>query len=167
MQIREAKTSDLQAITSIETICFPPKEAASKQTLQERLKAYPQHFWLLEDAGKVIGFINGLVTNQPDLADVMYEKASLHQENGQWQMIFGLDVLPAYRRQGCAKLLLKQVVVASKKQKRRGLVLTCKANLVPYYAKFGFADEGIAASTHGDVVWHQMRLRLKPINDKK
>ena len=39
-----------------------------------------------------------------------------------------------------------------------GVVLTCKDRLVHYYAKFGFADEGVSASTHGDVVWHQMRL---------
>ena len=39
------------------------------------------------------------------------------------------------------------------------LVLTCKEKLVPYYAKFGFSDEGVSdKSTHGNVVWHQMRL---------
>ena len=39
------------------------------------------------------------------------------------------------------------------------LVLTCKEKLVPYYAKFDFSDEGVSdKSTHGNVVWHQMRL---------
>lgn len=42
---------------------------------------------------------------------------------------------------------------------RKGLVLTCKERLVLYYAKFGFVDEGVSEkSTHGNVVWHQMRL---------
>ena len=27
-----------------------------------------------------------------------------------------------------------------------------------YYAKFGFVSEGVSASTHGGVVWYQMRL---------
>ena len=32
-------------------------------------------------------------------------------------------------------------------------------NTVLYYAKFGFVDEGVSEkSTHGNVVWHQMRL---------
>ena len=39
----------------------------------------------------------------------------------------------------------------------RGVVLTCKEKLVPYYAKFGFVDEGVSQSAHGGVVWHQMR----------
>ena len=42
---------------------------------------------------------------------------------------------------------------------RKGLVLTCKERLLPYYAQFGFRDEGVSdKSTHGNVVWHQMRL---------
>ena len=51
-------------------------------------------------------------------------------------------------------------VKAAKEQGRRGVVLTCKEKLVHYYAKFGFVDEGISGSTHGNVVWHQMRLPL-------
>ena len=43
-------------------------------------------------------------------------------------------------------------------QGRRGLVLTCKDRLVHYYAKFGFVSEGVSESTHGGVVWYQMRL---------
>ena len=52
-----------------------------------------------------------------------------------------------------------QVIEDAKKQGRKGLVLTCKEKLIPYYAKFGFSDEGVSEkSTHGNVVWHQMRL---------
>ena len=43
---------------------------------------------------------------------------------------------------------------------RKGLVLTCKEKLIPYYSSFGFQDEGISSSEHGNVVWHQMRLRF-------
>ena len=32
--------------------------------------------------------------------------------------------------------------------------------LVHYYAKFGFVNEGISGSTHGGVVWYQMRLKF-------
>ena len=54
--------------------------------------------------------------------------------------------------------LLRRAIEDARAQSRRGLVLTCKDRLVHYYAKFGFVDEGISGSTHGDVVWHQMRL---------
>ena len=53
----------------------------------------------------------------------------------------------------------KEVIADAKEQGRKGLVLTCKDRLVPYYAKFGFVDEGVTdKSTHGNVSWHQMRL---------
>ena len=46
----------------------------------------------------------------------------------------------------------------AKKEGKKGIVLTCKDRLVHYYAKFGFVNEGVSESTHGDVVWYQMRL---------
>ena len=73
-------------------------------------------------------------------------------------MIFGLNTLPKYRCKGYAGLLVEQVIKAAKEQGRKGVVLTCKDKLVHYYAKFGFVDEGISSSTHGNVVWHQMRV---------
>lgn len=41
---------------------------------------------------------------------------------------------------------------------RKGVVLTCKQALLPFYSRFGFVDEGVSGSTHGGVVWHQMRI---------
>lgn len=158
MEIRMAGMEDLERITAVEQICFPEAEAASNESFQKRLTYYPNHFWLLEDGDVLVGFVNGMVTDCPHLADEMYEHAELHQENGDWQMIFGVDTIPEYRCQGCAAMLLKQVIADAKAQKRKGLVLTCKDRLVHYYAKFGFVDEGISESVHGNVVWHEMRL---------
>ena len=62
------------------------------------------------------------------------------------------------RRRGLAEALLRQFIERASEEGRLGLVLTCKERLVHYYAKLGFVDEGISASTHGGVVWHKMRL---------
>ncbi len=158
MTIRTATKADLDDITQVEEICFSEAEAASRESFLERLIYYPDHFWLLTDQKKLVGFVNGMVTEEADLRDEMYKNAKLHDENGSWQMIFGVDTIPQYRRQGCAKRLLDHVIRQARLQKRRGLVLTCKEKLIPYYAKFGFVDEGISGSVHGNVVWHQMRL---------
>ena len=56
--------------------------------------------------------------------------------------------------------LLARAILDARQQGRRGLVLTCKDRLLAYYAKFGFANEGVSVSTHGGVVWYQMRLRF-------
>lgn len=158
MQIRTANIGDLQQITDIEAICFPEAEAASKESFQKRLTSYPNHFWLLEEEGVIVSFVNGMVTNQEHLTDEMYEDAGMHEETGVWQMIFGVDTIPEYRGRGCAGRLLQHVIAEAKAQGRKGLVLTCKEKLIHYYAKFGFVDEGISDSSHGNVVWHEMRL---------
>ena len=67
---------------------------------------------------------------------------------------------PACRRQGYAGQLLQQAIADARAQGRKGLVLTCKEALVHYYAKFGFVNEGVSGSTHGGVVWYQMRLKF-------
>ena len=158
MEIRTATISDLAAIVQIEAACFPPAEAAAKSSLLRRLTHYPNHFWVLMDGEGMVGFVNGMVTDEADLRDEMYENAALHNEDGAWQMIFGVDTIPAYRRRGCAAQLLRHVILQAQLQHRKGLVLTCKEPLLHYYGKFGFVNEGISQSTHGSVRWYQMRL---------
>ena len=160
MEIRTAVPADLDALAAIEAACFPAAEAAGRESLARRLAVYPEHFWLLLEEGKPVAFVNGMCTDTPDLADEMYEDASLHSESGAWQMIFGVDTLPDFRRRGCAARLLYHVIDQALAQGRKGVVLTCKDKLVHYYATFGFVNEGVSRSTHGDVTWYQMRLRL-------
>ena len=109
-------------------------------------------------AGVLVGFVNGMVTDVADLCDEMYENAAMHNENGAWQMIFGVNTIPGYRRRGLAEMVLRRVIDDARSQGRKGLVLTCKDRLVHYYAKLGFVSEGISESGHGGVVWYQMRL---------
>ena len=158
MTIRHATLDDLTAIASVEAQCFPPLEAASSSSIEYRLKYFPECFWLLYENDTLIGFVNGMSTDIPDLSDDMYEDASMHDPNGKWQMIFGVDTIPSYRNQGCAARLLNTAIEDSRFRGKLGLVLTCKEKLIHYYAKFGFANEGISQSVHGNVVWYQMRL---------
>ena len=155
---RRVDATDLDLITSIEATCFPAAEAATRDQFAERLAAYGDHFWILEADGKAVGFIDGMVTNQEDLTDEMYEKAEMHDEKGEWQMIFGVNTLPSYRKHGYAGELIKRAITDAKEQGRKGLVLTCKDRLISYYARFGFKNEGVSESVHGNVVWNQMRL---------
>ena len=151
---------DLQAVAAVEAECFPAAEAATEEEFAERLKYYGNHFWLMFEEEKLIAFVDGFVTDEADLTDEMYEKAELHNEDGAWQMIFGVNTIPSHRRHGYAGQLIQRAIEDAKVQGRKGLVLTCKDRLVPYYAKFGFKNEGVSESTHGNVVWYQMRLEF-------
>ena len=159
MRIRTAVMEDLAAVTAVEAACFPAAEAATERDFAQRLAVYPNHFWLLEeDNGTLVSFINGMVTDEPILRDEMYENAALHREDGAWQMIFGVNTLPDYRRKGCAARVMERVISDARAQGRKGCVLTCKDKLIHYYEAFGFRSEGVSASTHGGAVWFDMRL---------
>lgn len=158
MTIRTATIEDLEAVSAVEAECFPLAEAATKEEFEKRLTHYGKHFWLMFDGDKLIAFVDGFVTDEADLTDEMYEKAEMHHENGDWQMIFGVNTIPAYRKKGYAGELIKRAIADAREQGRKGLVLTCKDRLIPYYAKFGFVNEGVSESVHGNVVWNQMRL---------
>lgn len=162
MIIRKATMNDLDAISEVESECFPAAEAATKEVFRERLESYADHFLLMFDGEKLAAFIDGFVTDEPDLTDEMYENAAMHNESGKWQMIFGVNTLPEYRRRGLAGALINEMIAEARRQGRDGLVLTCKDRLVHYYAKFGFLNEGVSGkSTHGGAVWNQMRLTFR------
>ena len=88
--------------------------------------------------------------------DELYHNVSLHDVNGKYQTVFGLDVLTDYRRSGVAAKLLNYFINISKKRGKKGMVLTCKDHLISYYEKFGFKHCGVSASFHGGAKWNDM-----------
>lgn len=161
LSIRKARMEDLHQIAALEALCFPAAEAASEESFRQRLTHYADHFWLLFKGTELISFVDGFVTDQADLTDEMFADSTLHDPRGVWQMIFGVNTHPDYRRRGYAGALIRCAIRDALQQGRAGLVLTCKPEKVPYYASFGFEDEGITPqSNHGGAIWHQMRLRF-------
>ena len=159
MKITHASMLDLAAVAAVEALCFPLAEAATDKDFAGRIQHYGNLFWLMFDGDRLIAFVDGFVTDEADLTDEMYANAAMHNENGAWQMIFGVNTLPQSRRPGLAERLFRPAIVEGKEQGRKCLVLTCKEKLIHYYGKLGFIDEGVSdKSTHGNVVWHQMRL---------
>ena len=160
MIIRKATIQDLDAIAYVESICFPQAEAASKETIGERLAVYPNHFWVIADGDTIIGFIDGPVVNQPSIVDEMFENAQMHVEDGLYQSVFGLSVLPEYRRNGYAAELMRALIADARNAGRKGCILTCKEHLIHYYETFGYQNQGISKSEHGGAVWYDMLLEF-------
>ena len=159
MHIRTASLADAAALAAVEAACFPPAEAATAAEITDRLAYYADHFWLLEeDDGTLVSFVDCINAKEPTELYTAQNTLALHDEDGAWQMIFGVNTLPAYRRRGCAGRVLERVIADARAQGRRGCVLTCKDKLVHYYEKFGFVNEGVSQSTHGGAVWYDMRL---------
>lgn len=92
--IRKACLDDLEQISDLEQMCFPKSEAATKHSLRMRLEKYSDSFFVLTLSEKIVSMVNGMVTDESDLRDEMYSDVNLHNENGDWQMIFGVDTHP-------------------------------------------------------------------------
>ena len=158
--IRQASINDLERISQIEKICFPNAEAATKRSLEERIKAFKESFFVGEINGEIIGFINGAVIDSKTIFDELYENINRHNQNGKYQSVFGLDVIPEFRNRGIAESLMNHMINSAKKYNREGVVVTCKDKLIHYYEKFGFNNMGISESVHGNVIWYDMFLEF-------
>ncbi len=156
--IRQAKLNDLESIIEIEHICFPIAEAASADSLEKRLNVFQECFYVAEINNEVVGFINGCMSDENRVRDEAYENINFHNPDGLYQMVFGLDVLPNYQHQGIAKELMYTFIEISKKRHKKGILLTCKKHLIGFYEQFGFVNQGVSNSTHGDAVWYDMEL---------
>lgn len=158
--IRKADINDLDAVTELESCCFPISEAANRKAFELRLRYYPECFWVTERERRIICMINGMTTDSKNLCDEMYKGTEMYAPDGKWLMLFGVAALPEYQHKGYASQLMEYVIEETRKQKRCGIVLTCKENLIKFYEKFGYVSEGVSDSVHGNVVWYQMRLKF-------
>lgn len=160
IMIRNAAPDDLEQVAAVELACFPAAEAADKKSLRERLASFPESFLVAEADGKIVGFINGAVTDRTTISDEMFEDISLHDPNGAYQSIFGLDVLEEYRHKGLASRLMRTMIGKAKERKKKGLILTCKDRLIGFYEQFGYVNKGVSESVHGGAVWYDMILEF-------
>ena len=159
--IRNVKAEDLDQVTEVEALCFPAAEAATEESVRKRIETFPESFFVAEnESGKIIGFINGCVTDERTIRDEMFEDSGLHRADGMYQSIFGLDVIPEYRRQGVAADLMNHLIQTAKARGKKGMILTCKDRLIHYYEKFGYRSLGISGSVHGGAVWYDMLLEF-------
>ncbi len=160
IKIRNVSIADLDTVTEVEAKCFPKAEAATKASFKQRIQTFPESFFVAELDGKIIGFINGCLINETTIDDQLFSEATLHIPNGDYQTIFGLTVISDYRNQGIAAQLINHLITVSKSAGRKGVVLTCKENLIHYYSKFGFENHGVSKSKHGGSKWYDMILKF-------
>lgn len=160
IKIREVSIEDLKAVTEVELNCFPKSEAATKKSFEQRINTFSKKFFVAENEGKIVGFLNGCIINETAIYDKLYENAELHVPDGKYQTIFGLDVLPEYRNKGIASKLMQHMIEVSKLEGRKGVILACKEKLIHYYEKFGYINVGISKSVHGGAKWYNMILEF-------
>ena len=159
-RIRQVTIEDLDRVTQVEAVCFPAAEAAGREDFRARIERFPDSFFVAEKDCVIIGVINGAVTDERTIRDEMFEDVSLHNPDGCYQSIFGLDVVPERQHQGIAGELMRHMIEDAKRRGRKGLILTCKDRLIGFYERFGYKSLGVSASVHGGAVWYDMILEF-------
>lgn len=158
--IRNVTSKDLSGVCRVESVCFPPAEAATPAAFVSRIAQFPERFLVAEDNGTIVGFINGCCTTAPELGDELYEPDCPHSITNPWQTVFGLAVLPEYQGYGIAKALMETLVKICRAGSQHGIILTCKAEKIGMYEHFGFHCRGQSASVHGGSQWYDMLMQL-------
>jgi ribosomal protein S18 acetylase RimI-like enzyme len=161
IKIRKVTDHDLEGCYTVESGCFFPSEAASKATIEKRIKVFPQGFLVAELDGTIIGHINSGSTHKEDITDEAFKDLVGHDSDGDNIVIFSLAVLPEFQKRGIAKHLMLRFIAESKQLGKKKIMLICKSDLIAYYQQYGFIYVGESASTHGGFKWHEMFLPLK------
>lgn len=160
--LRYIRADEAERATEIEAICFPPSEACTLPIMKERIAAAGDCFLVatLKDSGQMIGFVNGLCTDERTLRDELFTDTSLHDPKGSNIMICSVSVLPEYRRQGVARTMMAEFLRRQKDQGRKMAILTCVPGKIGMYESFGFSDGGESESEWGGELWHEMTCEL-------
>ena len=161
-EFRTVKFEEAVQAAEVESICFPPNEACSKENMIARIKAAGDFFLVAinKETGRIAGFLNGIATNEYAFRDDFFTDPANHDPNGDNVMIAGLVVLPEFRGTGLARALVEHYRDREKSRGRKRLVLTCLEEKVSMYQHFGFRDLGESASVWGGEKWHEMDLVL-------
>lgn len=158
-KIRNVTPDDLKQVTELESICFPPAEAAGEKAFAYRIAAFPERFFVAEADGTIIGLVNGCASDLLLIEDSLFQPQG-HKPAGKNQMIFGLAVHPNWRMQGIGGALLRCLITFAREHAMNRVVLTCKAEKIPFYETFGFVNQGVSQSAHGGAVWYDLVLEF-------
>lgn len=160
VKIREATIKDLDQVCLVESICFPPAEAATRAAFETRIRLFPERFLVAEMENRIVGIINGCCTTEPYLGDELYEPSCPHSLQNPWQTVFGLAVMPQFQHRGVAKALMEALVCRCRAGDQIGVILTCKQAKIGMYEHMGFSCRGPSDSQHGGASWFDMVMEL-------
>lgn len=158
--ITNAGIEDLDEISELESVCFPPNKAASKQAFEYRLNHYPLWFLVARHNGKIVGLIDGAPSDKDYITDDVYLPGGEYDDNGKTVLVFGLEVHPDYQGKGIARRLMKCMLEKAADNGKSRASLTCKEKLIAFYKNLGYKNHGISRSVIGDVTSYDMVIDI-------
>lgn len=66
----------------------------------------------------------------------------------------------SFQGQGIAEALIKEGLSYARTAGFETMILACKEEKLGFYKRFGFCEEGISESSHGEAVWYDMIIKF-------
>ncbi|HUT54210.1 MAG TPA: GNAT family N-acetyltransferase [bacterium] len=134
MTIRDLSLSDLDAVTAIDRVCFPPPVAFPRELFEECLDRNDTLSLGIERDGRLAAF------------------AVINRSGPSALQIITIDVLPEFRRQGLADALMQEAMAAARANGIKRIVLQAAVDNDPaiaLYKKWGFRIKAVLPDYYG------------------
>ncbi|WP_232697800.1 GNAT family N-acetyltransferase [Brevibacillus daliensis] len=161
LKIRNAKIEDLPQLLAIEQLCFSKEEAATKEAIEKRIELIQDSFFVAEEDGEIVGFVNGPVIETAFITDNLFNDIKENPATDWHQSILGLAVAPHFQKRGVASKLLTHLEKEARVKKRETITLTCKESLIYFYEKHGYLNKDVSSSEHAGATWYNMSKELR------
>lgn len=166
LTIRQVQPADFEEIVRIESLNFPPEEAASREAMAERIDKTADSFFVAELDERLVGYIEGpVLTEGIYITDDLFHKVRPNPLKGGYLAVTSLSVLSDFKGQGVGSALLAAFKDLAVAQERRGISLTCHEELISYYEMNGFSSHGLSESSHGGSVWYNLIWEVPSFDD--
>ena len=164
LELRLVRESDLDVAYSLESACYPPEAAATREAFRFRERHFPNYFWSAWDGGSMVGLACGVRTSSGGCGEDEVKSAHEAERDGPHLCILSVAVDSAYRRGGIGTALMRALLGQAEKDRLQAVILMCESHLLSFYRELGFRYVGISSSNHGGIEWHEMKKDLQKEN---
>ncbi|MDX8353038.1 GNAT family N-acetyltransferase [Cognatiyoonia sp. IB215182] len=159
-KFRNARQSDALRCFEIETSAYEGDEAATLNKISKRIEVYPDGFLILEEQGKIVGFINCGCAYEVEMSDEEFKELVGHDPGAPNVVIMSVVVDPAAQGRGHSRALMDEFIGRMREMDKEMIYLMCREHHVWLYEKLGYEYLRPSNSDHGGTVWHEMSMRL-------
>lgn len=65
--IRYVSLADVEVLAQIDSLSYPVEETASKDSIAQRIAAFPEYFWIVVEDEGILSFANGMAASKGNL----------------------------------------------------------------------------------------------------
>lgn len=161
--IRKAYPLDIHDICEVEKSAFTPEMQATKETLLERLKLFPEGFLVLVVDSKIVAFSTALLLDACTLESMDKSDSEVHSKNGKTYYVRSLAVMNGSQSRGHGRMLIEKQLENARVLGKERVVFTCIPEVAGYYDKLGFTRLTDFVPFHGntEALWEVPAAKLR------